>query len=45
MRGISAKCVNEYLVTVHDQLRATLQEHRSSQQQKPNGRNSTMAKR
>ena len=26
MRGTSAKCVDEYVATVHDQLKATLQE-------------------
>ena len=26
MRGASTKCVDEYMATVHDQLRATLQE-------------------
>ena len=29
MRGASAKCVDEYVATVHDQLGATLQEAQS----------------
>ena len=45
MRGTSIKHVDEYMATVCDQLRATLQEAQASQQQKPNNRNGTMTKR
>ena len=45
MRGISAKCVDEYVATAHDQLRAAPRKLRPSQWQKPSNRNSTTTER
>ena len=45
MRGTSARCVDKYVTTVHDQLRPPFGKLRPSQQQKPNDRNGTTTKR
>ena len=45
MRGTSTKHVDEYVATVHDQLRATLWRLRLSQWQNPNDKNGTMTER
>ena len=44
-RGASAKCVDKYMATVHDQFRLLSKELRPSQWQKPNNRNGTMTEK
>ena len=45
MRGTPAKCVDEYMATVHDQFRATLWEAQAQSMAEPNERNGTTTKR
>ena len=45
MREASAKCVDEYVATVHDRVRKTFGKLRPNRQQKPDDRIGTMTER